>query len=845
MSIIDPELTAVVADDPVIELRRFAIKLGESLWVLWLFVAVFSAHLAHHLLFEHAKVTFGYDSHYYLFTCSQIIQYIQAAIHGQFDWVAFSRPSFVSDIVRDGPITPGLPAVLLFWLGRDLVASDWRIFVVLLSILQSISACLVGLICRRITGVTWAGITAGLLFGLYPGSLVASGLYFSENIVVLLELTFIFCLGLAANNLVARIISGIMLGMLCMAKPALIPASVIATIIGTFFISIDGKKSFSKQLLLFVSIIAVGVLTVLPWATYTKLTYRKALITAERWPAYNAAVGTDIQTDGWCVYPWTARQNQLNWFSTPSAIMIGQWHDNPVPMLGLMIKRITRLFISPWNNFREKVFGIDPCTQQYIHLVILFLSIFGICAYLLNRNQATGSRARLFGNLCLTMVICHSSYLLFQAMPRYGYTAMPFLIVFGGYGLFYIKENKLSKNVSLAMIMAVLSFVLICKAEALTKIGEPLEISYSIANGMAVEKHIDLSDIKVPEDCRQALLLVDGDDLLNGSQIIINGRSINEPMRLINDYGSEEYKLLKGLRELANLLDNSIVDFRQWRAVPVPISYLNLHGNNFIDIISGAQRAKIFADAKETRRMLSPSYTTPDFMSLSMDSMEARMSEPALAQYINQQSLVKNTKTDSFHPLSTSLRIKLALITKDSHLDKNLRSAHGLDHCLLQFDPRKCDIQAQDPSCGGVHVSRYLLGYVGGVFDSIDVPALNHSSHIAFRITGQYRILRGPGKVAISIKACGPDKQEEILGMTPNYMLGDHSWKSFAIDDLLPTATIGNSLRKIVIGFWPLPWLDAQYGADKECSEAQFKNIQIQLQTRQLPDISLSGVHYY
>ncbi len=769
-------------------------------WIFLLFVVVLSVHLAHHFLFQHAKVTFVYDSHYYLLTCSQIIDRIVALLQGHYDWGAIGGSEFVRNITRDGPIATGIPAVMLFWLHRDLVATDWRIFVILMSIFQSISACFVGAICQRITGVTWTGIAAGLLFGLYPSSLVASGLYVSEDIVVLLELAFVFCLALAASNVTARLLSGVILGMVCMAKPALIPAVVMATIIGTLFFYPYKKEAFLKRIGLFLSVVAVGVLTILPWSLYTKSAANKLLITTERLPAYNVAVGTDIETDGWNVVPWTLRQRKLCSFKSPSLILIGQWRANTLPMLILTIRKITRLFISPWNIFREAIFGIDARAQQYIHLGVLFLCIFGICTYLLSRNDLRNNQAHLLGALSLIMILGHSSYLIFQAMARYAYTAIPFLIVFAGFGLFYIHKNKLTRKVCIAMATAVLLLVLICKAESFTRIGEPVETVHVIDKGMIVEKHIDMSSASTSTRSLQALLLIDSDRNVADAQIIVNGHSIDKSIWLINNYGSEQYKLLKGFGELSNLMGISILDFRQWRAVPVPINWIDLHGNNVIDVIGGNLATRIFGDSQETRRMLSPRYIAPDFFALSMESMETRIPEAGLAEQISQKSLIKKNAADSFCSLSDSLRIKLALMPSASCQGKNLESKRGMDHCVLKFDPRNCDRQAQDLSCCGVRVSRYLLGHLGGVLNSMDVPELSESSHVEFKVTGQYRVLRGPGKVSISIDALGPGNNEEILAMTPNYIKGDQSWRSFQIDDLLPTRTIGNKLKKIIIG---------------------------------------------
>ncbi len=887
MKIIGSEMPAVAADKHIVEQVNGPASIGERLWLPLLFAVVLSAHLMHHFLYQHAKATFAYDCHYYLFTCSQIINYILAVVHGHLTWSALSQPGFVTDILRDGPIATGLPAIVLSWLGREVNANDWRIFVVLLSILQSISACFVAMICRRITGIVWPGLVAGLLFGLYPTSLVVSGLYLSENIVILLELAFVFCLSLATSKLSARIMSGVLAGMLCMAKPALIPGIGIAIIVGTLFSSIDTKKLSLRRFSLLLSIAAVTALTILPWAVYTKLAYGKMVITIQRFPNYNAAVGTDIETDGWCVSPLTDRQTHLIYSSiSPAAIMIDQWCNKPLPMLMLTIKRITRMFAYPWNIFRETVFGIDGPTQQYIHIGSLLLCVFGVYAYLFDRARSLNKQGYLLANLSLIMIAGHFVYLFFQAMARYSYSAMPFLFVFAGYGIFYANQRCLDRKVLITGTIALLSVLLICKAEAITKLGEPTETSHVIDSGVIAKKHIDLSKAKISSELQQALIIVDADKEIAGARIIINGHRVSEPARLINHFGRDQYNLFIGYRELSNLMNFSVSDFRQWRAVPIPISWVHLDGDNIIDIAGGTTPFKIFGDSQNTREMLSPNYTAGDAFTMSMDSMETRIKAPVLTEPVIQGDFIgkkgselpvmpeglvgaglappacirplhqrapmlrpyksnDSATAQTIGMLPDSLRIKLALISPDNYLETNAKSTRGLDHCVLGLDPTKVDPMARDHSDSSICVSRYILGHLGGVYGSINVPALNRSSHAQFKVTGEYRVLHGPGKLAISVDALGPGSKKETLGMTPNYIQGDHTWRSFEIDDLLPMGTLGNKLEKIVIGLWPLPWLDAQYGADKECSEAQFRNIKVEIWTRQLPDISQGHVSYY
>jgi len=810
-------------------------KVFKHLWLPILFCTILVANLTYHFFYQQVKATFSYDGYDYLFTGIQITNYIRAAIHGHLTWSMLSNPQFAVNITRDGPVIPGISVILSFLLGRQLAETDWSIFVIIFSVMQSISACLIGEICRRITGATWAGLISGILFGLYPTSLIASGLYRSEAVAILLELSFVLCLVLATDSLALSIVSSITAILLWMSKPALIPSIVVSIAVAVW-----KSPKYMRILLIFTTIFA---LIIIPWANYTRVIYGEYLITAARYPNSNAAAGCDLTTDGWYLCPSTTWQEARG--RSPSSIIIGQWQKFPLPLFTLTMAKITRLFAYPWNALRETVFGVTPRIQQYYHLFVLGLCLFGIYAYLLGKKKLHDSQSYKLATLSLVMIIFHFTYLLFPCVGRYGYTAMPFLFTFAGYGLFYVKEHKLQNKVLVAGILALLSIVFISKVEALTKIGKPFETSHIIEAGVTLEKHIDLGTAKIPPGVQKALILIDCANQLPYTIVTINGHYVNEPVWLINHFGSEEYRMLRGFRELAALMNMSILDYRQWRAVAVPIDWVNLHGNNIIDITGGDTPGIVFGDSTETQHMPSFKYVIGDYLNNRMDGLERRAPDPNLTEPIIQRSLIKSAITESPKVLPDAVRIKLALISPEQYPEIPTKTLITLNHCTLKVSPSGFHLFAQDKSCSGMHVSRYLLKYLGGIFATINVPALTRSSHIEFLVSGECRILHGPGKIAISAAAIGPKNKEEFLELTPAYIKSGPNWQRFEITDLLPLGVIGNQLKQIRIGLWPLPWLDAQYGADRTCSEAQFRNIQVELHTRQLPDLSRSRVSFY
>lgn len=812
-------------------------------WVVPIFVLVFAANLVHHFLFPHAKVTFAFDAHYYMVTCSEIIHLILDGLHGRLSWDALSQPSFVLDLVRDGPVIPGIPALMLCGLGRGIEDTDWRLIVVLFSGLQSLAACLVGLICFRITGVIWAGVVAALVFGLYPAALVASGLYRSEVLVTVLALLFVLSLSMGAKRLPACFVAGVMGGLLCMAKAALIPVVGLAIGVGAYF----SQKQMICALIVFMAL----ALTIAPWAIYSKLTTGRVAITAERLPTYNAAVGCDLETDGWCADRVTEHQQLMIDVGNPGAIVIGQWIATPMPMLTLSMRKISRLFASPWNDFREVVFGVPAVGQQYIHLIILWLGAFGACVYLFQRRHLSNIEARLLADLTLIMILGHFSYVLFQAMGRYGYTAMPFVCVFVGYGIFFLKTLKKKRDAVISCVLATLIILLLCKAEAFTRINDTTETTHVIRSGDVAKKEIDLSATTLPKHVDKALIVIDSSNQLSDSRIAINGHAVRESVRLLRHFGVDLYRLFEWYGYQATLSSLRIGDFRQWRAVPVPVEWINLRGANEISIAGGAQSVILYGDSNPTRRILSSEYGAADMCEVSMEGTETRLLAPDLTARIEQKSLFVDGHKCSQSALGDSLRIKLALFAEggdkatEGHASRSITGVHGVSHCVLKLDPAQFNALSRDASCSGIKVNQSVLKHWGRVTGKLAVPRLVGSPYIEFKLKGECRVRSGPGKISLVVIAVGSQGKEQKLAMTLDPIRGSHDWTCFEITDLLPTGLVGNELKQFRLEIFPLPWQEAQYGADRECSEAQLRNIEIELWTRELPDFSHGQALFY
>jgi hypothetical protein len=100
-------------------------------------------------------------------------------------------------------------------------------------------------------------------------------------------------------------------------------------------------------------------------------------------------------------------------------------------------------------------------------------------------------------------------------------------------------------------------------------------------------REVDLSGSQLSRTSKKidwALLLIDSEKEVAQSHISLNGHKIHELPRSVYNYYQKKYDLLAFLEELATDIKMKSEDVRQWRAVPIPVDYLNLNGKNKISL---------------------------------------------------------------------------------------------------------------------------------------------------------------------------------------------------------------------------------------------------------------------
>jgi hypothetical protein len=275
----------------------------------------------------------------------------------------------------------------LLWPGVYPQESDWSYFAVFFSLLASVSAVLLAVIARILTGSTGLALTAGLLFALYPTTLLATGVYRSEIIAVTLLLTLLLALYKAPQSFSAAVFAGIVGGVFALVKPVMIPAiGLLCLFAGWHGSGKQGAPNLGAGLAARSKLLAIlavaGVLTIAPWSIYTALDCGKLSITCERGPSYNAGVGTDIAADGWCTMPETAHTAQAKLDKSPLTVFVKNWQAKPLELAKLTLRRVTRLWSNPWNDFREPIFALPVAVQIAWHMILVALGFMGLSLFI-------------------------------------------------------------------------------------------------------------------------------------------------------------------------------------------------------------------------------------------------------------------------------------------------------------------------------------------------------------------------------------------------------------------------------------------------------------------------------
>lgn len=838
-SLVDNEVTQNVLTEDLAGLSLPGEKAGRMrLVVLSLFVfgLVLSAHLVHHFCFDNARVMFAFDGKHYLETTKAITEANLVLLAGDLDKYAamISQSAYVKNMLWDGPLIPGLPALFFTALGRLPAETDWNIYCLGLSLMASLSSVLVLVLAGRILPqARFLPLLSALAFGLCPAVLTATGVNRSETLATLLLLTLL-CILPRVHERDARdkekgrgsiklVLGGIVGALLVLTKPVL--TVVVAALY--FFCSFvecpfrfDKRifKPLAKGLAMLTILASVTVLTISPWCFYTKEKNGKVSITAERGPTYNAAVGTDIETDGWCTAPETVHCSTQKASDSPGAIFAAFWKNHPLELTKMSLRRFARLWMDPWNDFHETIFGAGVVVQRYIHWLYLTLGLAGAFCYVLfgGRSKLSPSQRLLLD--CLVLVLIgHNFYAQFQAMARYGFTAMAPLVLLAAYGLSRLFRAKVFTYLA-GFSLALVTVLSIHQIEPVTLADRLVPRPYVVKPGETAERTISLSSGQITGQ-EQVLLLVDYacGDVAPSLSARVNGQRLTGKFISLNHYNSGFYQLFNTMSEHGSLMRTDVDQFHQWRAMPLAASALKVGANSIELRNEGQEDVTVYGDfapldgLPENFLLPSPDYFASDRMLVSLTSLESRISglRPA----------------GGFKPGQRRPRILLALAPALANLTPGMSSK-----TVTALEAKDFHWYTRQPD-GTIAVSKETLKAIGLVSCTLPVSLPEGATHIRVTVSGQVFSKGGPGRLGLSGSIHSPfDKGQDLNHFADHVQAKKGEWAAFREWDLVPLSYLGNKVDKVTVNFAPCPRLEPQYGAGRNCSDLRLKDLRLEVE---------------
>ena len=832
---------------------------GKKVFLAGLSVFLFAliVTLSFHFLSGGPKRTLCFDARQYIFDTSRITEFLLALVHGQWKPQLVTEATFLTSILADGPAFPSFFGSIFALMGHAPGIQDCRAIEIIQSILHACSASMIfGLsfvFCKRIV----PSFCSGLIWAAYPAAIFWSGIFYTETTVIFSTLLFVSLLA-SSQRLVKAVLAGVMAGVVALLKPALLPAAAVASL---FSLRFSRKSLFA---------LAVGaVLALSPWLLYTKTMTGQARITAQRFPAFNFAMGSDTEVDACLVSPAPPLTTMFSKDDEkPYAFPLAQWQFHTLDCLRLSAVKLSSLWSRQANDFRQSFFGVSPAQQNVWHLFLLFSGITGLLLFLTSIRSVLDLRICSYGRSAggspasmeltrrqqtiafasIIFIGTHLCYVLFTPAARYGLTAMPFYLIFASLafsGGWHGHSRPFNRKQALALAacasIASLIVLALAKGTLLSPVFQQKEIAYKLNDNTSAMRVIDLSNSKAPDPKQvfSVLLLVDGDNGLENADIEVNTHKLDSKLQHIRSFESELYQQSFELRSLGYPAGLSADDFRHWRAVRVPAALINWNGQNKFRITQHGT-GTIYADPTNDRRMLATNYFSVNSLCNSDTSLDLRIASPIKTSAAPTQSYV-----NSEEPLNSSLRIKLAVALGEPWQNQQQTSSELI--AQKKLSSKSFDLYVQDPTVDGVRINRINMKAARSTGCVTELQDLSKSGWLRVRVEGDLRG-KSEGKAEVVV-ALQPAKQNPalVLNMAPQQIAYNGGWKHFVIEDLVPAKLLAeNQKHSLYLAAYPGPWLDfCGYTADKRCGDAQFRNLSFQIRAEERPDFAFKRMLYY
>ena len=370
----------------------------------------------------------------------------QSHIQGeQIDWL-FYKPYTLAEarnaIFFGGPLYPACLAVI-YIISPVADFTMARLFNILLDL---VSCWLLIRIAKRLAGETAAYVT-GALYAVYFPFIFCSSMLLLETPTTCLILAAIWLVVSAQGKVNASrsyFWAGICLGLLILVKPSAMLIFIPFAIAGIVWLRHQGGVTISVVRQVGTSL----VLILLGWTVVASIRYGELTLRDPNYADANLRQSSSIKYDGYDldeVEPdfWTKQT-------------FGEATDDPVGYLGLLSRKVHRLWSRPYNDF-DRAWVLPYQVSEWVHVMFIIGGIVGIT--ILARRSLVVAAFPLAVILYYTVL-----HAFFHSIPRYNLSAMPMILLGAGFAGqvawegFQARRNVRPFGVGLSAIIAVMIF---------------------------------------------------------------------------------------------------------------------------------------------------------------------------------------------------------------------------------------------------------------------------------------------------------------------------------------------------------------------------------------------------
>lgn len=631
--------------------------------IFCIFLLSFAVTFGWSLFFQYrifdCKITFILDSGHYLFTAGGITNALALLLANKQSDFDSLLPSLAADLLIDGPILPIAGAICLWLSGQPATGCSWYVVTAFICFCNAITGGSISALLALLSGSKRLALLGGTLWALYPGTVICSGRFLTEPMAAsLLLLTTVGSTYLVSSRCSQKTQTWLAfhIGLIStfgfLLKPVLVALWFTLPMLALFKRCPSRLRPINALLAFF-----IGALTAItPWLLFSRLTTGQFYLTPQRLPVHNLAKGHDLGADGWSSDPCSPMTTFYENSKDSRFILFDAWQRKPLEIANLYMRKVTRTIGFQWNDFRQKVYGLSVDSQNFVHAVMLAAAICGILSLLL-RPVLSKTAEFISTSVCMAIATQTLIYLPFEAITRYGFCAVPFVLIAAIYSVKGLTRSSLEIAAYLmALVVCVaaiklpifetimptanafnlaccetsfrLIVVLVASAIVYLKIKRNTNIKswrfalaatfffllvvaptacissflpeyqsakISLEKGERLERSLELP-ISVDEKNADFLLLIDSDKRIDDAVVSVNDVSLTEPSQSINKLDADYYSLFNLMRLFSAVADSRVNNMRQWRVIPIPVSLLKLGKKNRLSVSATQAGVDIYCD---------------------------------------------------------------------------------------------------------------------------------------------------------------------------------------------------------------------------------------------------------